>query len=122
MKRDAIDFHEVPEHQRDMDARLHNWARAQRSKAGQDCAPMFRQYRSSDQWASAPASNPVDQRDAAKINKAWQQLPANHRASLSWHYVKPGSPTRACRAIGCTMADLAGFVIDARQMLIDSRV
>lgn len=122
MKRDAIDFHAVPEHQLAMDARLYNWARAQRSKTGQDCAPMFRQYRSSDQWAgSAAASSPVDQRDAAKINKAWQQLPGNHRAAIKWHYVTPGSPTKACRAIGCTMDDLARLVVDGRQMLINRR-
>jgi DNA-directed RNA polymerase specialized sigma24 family protein len=122
MMREAVDFHFVPQQQEAIHLRLLNWARAQRSSSGQSCAPMFRQYRSSDQWATPNASSPVDQRDAAKINKAWQQLPAKHRASLGWHYVTPSSPTKACKAIGCTMEDLARLVVDARAMLINRRV
>lgn len=122
MKRDAVDFHQIPEHQVPIHERLVNWARAQHSRSGSDSAPMFRQYRSSDQWATPAVSSPVDQRDAAKINKGWQQLPAKHRAAVQWHYVTPGSPTKACKVIGCTMADLAGLVVDGRQMLINRRV
>lgn len=122
MKRDAVDFHLVPDHQEAIHIRLLNWARAQRNGTGSNCAPMFRQYRSSDQWASASASVPVDQRDAAKVNKAWQHLPAKHRASLAWNYISPGSPAKACRGIGCTMDELARLVVDARQMLINRGV
>ena len=119
MMREAVDFHFVPQHQEAMHMRLVNWARAQRNSTGSDTAPMFRQYRSSDQWATPSASMPVDQRDAAKINKGWQQLPGNHRAAIRWHYISPGSPTKACKGIGCTMADLARFVVDGRSMLIN---
>lgn len=119
MMREAVDFHFVPEHQEAMHMRLLNWARAQRNSSGSATAPMFRQYRSSDQWAQPNVSMPVDQRDAAKINKAWQQLPGKHRASLAWHYITPGSPTKACKGIGCTMADLARLVVDGRQMLVN---
>lgn len=122
MKRDVVDFHAVPENQIAMHERLVNWARAQRSSAGSGCAPMFRQYRSSDQWATPTASSPVDQRDAQRINKAWQQLPTRHRLAVAWHYVTPGSPTKACKAIGCTMEDLARLVVDSRAMLINRRV
>ena len=122
MKRDDVDFHFVPTHQEAMHGRLLNWARAQRNKTGQDCAPMFRQYRSTDQWAEGTASIPVDQRDAAKINKGWQQLPGNHRAAIKWHYVSPGSPIKACKGIGCTLDGLARFVVDGRQMLLNRRV
>ena len=83
---------------------------------------MFRQYRSSDQWAQPSVSMPVDQRDAARINKAWQQLPAKHRAAVAWHYVTPGSPNKACKRVGCTMEDLARLVVDGRQMLINRAV
>ncbi len=121
MIREAVDFHFVPAHQEAIHMRLINWARAQRNGSGNNTAPMFRQYRSSDQWAQATVSEPVDQRDAAKINKAWQQLPGNHRAALKWHYVTPGSPQKACRGIGCTMEDLARLVVDGRQMLINRR-
>lgn len=122
MMREAVDFHFVPQHQEAMHMRLVNWARAQRNSTGSDTAPMFRQYRSSDQWATPSASMPVDQRDAARINKGWQQLPAKHRASIKWHYISPGSPTKACKAIGCTMADLARLVVDSRSMLINRGV
>ncbi len=122
MMREAVDFHFVPEHQETMHCRLLNWARAQRNSTGSATAPMFRQYRSSDQWATPSASMPVDQRDAARINKGWQQLPMNHRAAIRWHYISPGSPTKACKAIGCTMADLARFVVDGRQMMINRSV
>ena len=122
MMREAVDFHLVPANQEAIHLRLLNWARAQRNSTGSDTAPMFRQYRSSDQWATPSASMPVDQRDAAKINKGWQQLPGNHRAAIRWHYISPGSPTKACKGIGCTMADLARFVVDGRSMLINRGV
>lgn len=122
MMREAVDFHLVPDHQIKMHERLLNWARAQRNSSGNATAPMFRQYRSSDQWATPSASMPVDQRDAARINKGWQQLPMNHRAAIRWHYISPGSPTKACKAIGCTMADLARLVVDGRQMLLNRNV
>lgn len=122
MMREAVDFHFVPKHQETMHCRLINWARAQRNSTGSATAPMFRQYRSSDQWATPSASMPVDQRDAARINKAWQQLPEKHRAATAWFYVTPGSPNKACKAIGCTMADLARFVVDGRQMLVNRGV
>jgi hypothetical protein len=120
--REAVDFHFVPANQEAMHMRLLNWARAQRNSTGSATAPMFRQYRSSDQWATPSVSMPVDQRDAAKVNKAWQMLPTKHRASLAWHYITPGSPTKACREIACTMAELAQFVVDARNMLINRRI
>lgn len=122
MKRDAVDFHLIPDHQLAMHDRLTNWARAQRSRSSSDCAPMFRQYRSSDQWGGSTSSPTVDQIDAANINKGWQQLESDQRAALAWQYVTPSSPTKACKAIGCTMDCLARLVVDARQMLINRRV
>jgi hypothetical protein len=119
MMREAVDFHFVPANQEAIHLRLLNWARAQRNSTGSATAPMFRQYRSSDQWATPSVSMPVDQRDAARINKAWQMLPEKHRASLGWHYITPGSPIKACRKIACTMDELARLVVDARQMLIN---
>ncbi len=120
--REAVDFHFVPDHQVKIHERLLNWARAQRNSTGNATAPMFRQYRSSDQWAQPSVSMPVDQRDAARINKGWQQLPKKHRASLAWFYVSPGSPIKACREIACTMEDLARLVVDGRQMMVNRMV
>ena len=120
--REAVDFHFVPPEQMAMHMRLINWGRAQRSNPGQSCAPMFRQYRSSDQWEGATSSPSVDKLDADKINGAWKELPGNNRAALAWQYVTPSSPRKACKAIGCTMEDLARLVVDARAMLINRRV
>ena len=48
-------------------------------------------------------------------------LPEDHRSAVNWNYVKPVAPTRACQAIGVTMAALAQLVVDSRQMLINRR-
>lgn len=117
-----VDFNFVPEHQEAIHCRLKNWARAQRNSSSSATAPMFRQYRSSDQWTQATVSIPVDQRDAAKINAAWQQLPRKNRSSLAWHYITSESLKKACERIDCTMDELAQFVVDGREMLISSGV
>ena len=122
MNREAVDFHLIPHHQLAIDARLINWGRAQRSGPGQNCAPMFKQYRSSDQWEGTTSSPTIDQLDAGKINRAWQQLEADCRAALAWQYVTPSSPAKACKVIGCTMDGLAALVVQGRQALIDQRV
>ena len=122
MRRDAVDFTTVPEHQWAMDARLNNWARSLFGSAGSGASPMFRLYRSSDVHATAHVSMPYDSHDAIKIAKGVRELPERHRAAINWAYVTTGAPGKACRAIGCTMADLAQYAIDGRQMLINRKV
>ena len=118
-----VDFSRIPTRHDAINLRLEQWAKwVSVHPQPWKVQPMFRQYRSSDQWATPSASMPVDQRDAAKINKGWQQLPGNHRAAIRWHYISPGSPAKACKGIGCTMADLARFVVDGRAMLINRGV
>ena len=122
MRRDTVDFTTVPEHQWAMDARLENWARSLFGGAGSGASPMFRLYRSSDVHAQAHVSMPYDSHDAIKIAKGVRELPDKHRAAVNWFYVTTGAPGRACKAIGCTMADLAQYAIDGRQMLINRKV
>ena len=122
MKRDAVDFTTVPASQRDMDLRLENWARSLFSSSGSGASPMFRLCRSSEVHAPAHVSMPFDSHDALKIAKGVRELPDKHRAAINWHYVTTGAPSKACKAIGCTMADLAQYAIDGRQMLINRRV
>ena len=122
MRRDAVDFTTVPEHQWAMDARLENWARSLFGSAGSGASPMFRLYRSSDVHAQAHVSMPYDSHDAIKIAKGVRELPDKHRAAINWAYVTTGAPGKACKAIGCTMAELAQYAIDGRQMLINRRV
>ena len=122
MRRDTVDFTTVPEHQWAMDARLENWARSLFGSAGSGASPMFRLYRSSDVHAQAHVSMPYDSHDAIKIAKGVRELPDKHRAAINWAYVTTGAPGKACKAIGCTMAELAQYAIDGRQMLINRRV
>jgi hypothetical protein len=122
MKRDAVDFSMVPVHQQAMDARLANWARSLYSSAGSSASPMFRLYRSSDVHAIPHVSTPYDAQDAIKIAKGVRALPDACVHALNWAYIKPGNPRKACQQIGCTMAGLAQYVIDGRQMLLNRGV
>ena len=122
MRVKAIDFHAVEQHQRGIDARLANWARWCKGSTATMTSPMFRMtpppprvradmhYQMADQ---------VDRMDAQKIAKAVAALPQSNRSALSWHYVKPVSPKRACQALGVGMEGLAQLVRDGRQMLIN---
>lgn len=122
MKRDAVDFTTVPAHQAEIDERLCNWARSLFSGSGSSTSPMFRLYRSSDVHAIPHVAIPYDSSDAIKIAKGVRDLPDRHVHSINWHYIKPGNPRKACQTIGCTMAGLAQYVIDARSMLVNRRV
>ena len=123
MKRDAVDFTLIPDHQAAIHERLINWARAQRNGSGGDCSPMFRQYRSTEVWAETHASIPVNQGDATRINAAWKMLPTQHRLALAWYYITPTMGVKkACQGIGCKPAVLMVYAIDGRQMLINRRV
>jgi DNA-directed RNA polymerase specialized sigma24 family protein len=85
---------------------------------------MFRLYRA-DNWErayAAPTATAVDGLDAQRVAKAVALLPEPHRLGLSWYYVRPTSPAKACRQLGTTMAGLAQFVRDGRQMLINRRI
>jgi DNA-directed RNA polymerase specialized sigma24 family protein len=125
MKTQMVDFHAVEPHQREIDRRLHNWARWCNGTSVGLTSPMFRmappppRVRGDLAYASAGA---VDRMDAQRIAKAVAALPAQHRASINWCYVKPVSPRRACQAIGVSMEELDRLVRDGRQMLINRNV
>jgi hypothetical protein len=122
MKRDTIDFHQVPERQVAMHERLENWGRSCWSGSGAACSPMFRLYRSEEVWHALEPRMSVDQQDAAKISKGVKALPEPHMRALQWCYVTGGSPMRARMVIGCTAEGLAMYVVDARTMLINRRI
>lgn len=121
-----VDFHQVEPHQREIDARLQNWARWCRGTTVPMTSPMFRMVppppRVRGDMAYQTAGAVVDRMDAAKIAKAVAALPQGHRSAINWHYVKPVSPTRACQAIGVTQEGLFTLVRDARQMLLNRSV
>lgn len=122
MKRDAVDFHLIPQRQEVMHLRLENWARSQFGGPGASASPMFRLYKSDEVWHAPMASIPVDLQDAAKIAKGVRALPEPHMRALDWHYVNTCSPLKIRRAMGWTAEALAMYVIDGRDMLINRRI
>ena len=118
MKRDQItDFHAVPEAQWPIHGRLLNWARWCRGSGHRTVHPMFRGYRSSDQYSGHTVSDPVDSADAVKLQKVFVGLPELHRHALQWFYVYPIAPARMARELALTTAGLAQTVIEARNMM-----
>lgn len=120
MIRESVDFHLIPARQESIHLRLLNWARWCHGSASATTAPMFRFYRSTEQWAH-DASVPVDSLDAHRIEKAIIQLPEQPRAAIRWHYTAAGDPARCARTLGVTKPELAQLVIDARNMLVNRR-
>lgn len=118
----GVDFTQIPEAQMPMHMRMLNWGRWCHGSGHAQMSPMFRMYRSSDQWAEpVQGSAPVDTLDASRIAKAVIALPEDHRHAASWFYVNQCSPARACRLIGCGYAHLARLVLDGRTMLINRK-
>lgn len=122
MERTYVDFHEVPSHQREIDARLANWGRwAMNRGFGVECSPMFALYRSADHWRQygATTADAVDRIDAQRMQKAVTALPGPHRLALSWCYIRKNNPAGAARTIGTSMQGLKKLIDDGRQMLIN---
>jgi hypothetical protein len=117
-----IDFHRVPEHQREIDARLGNWAAW--CNGGWDMemsatSPMFRLTRIKGELVYVPM--PVDKIDAEKMAKAVFALPSERfRKTIHWAYIKPTSPSRKAKELGFSLADLARHLYDAREILVHS--
>ena len=120
-----VDFHAVEEHQREIDRRLHNWAKWCRGSNVPMTSPMFRMTPTPPLVRGDMAyqmADTIDRMDAMRIAKAVVALPDGHRAAVNWAYVKPVNPARACRAIGVSMDGLALLLRDGRQMLINRKV
>ena len=119
MKRDAIDFHVIPEKQQAIHARLENWAAWVIVRPhGWQVAPMFRMYQSkSRQWHAPVIQTPVDTLDAALVEKAVAALPEKHRDAIRWSYVHCGNPVAMARALGVSKKGLADLVEAGRTLL-----
>ena len=119
----VVDFSYVPEKQLEMHDRLINWGLCSRNITGQNVAAGFDGYQSPstvDRYGELTKAA-LDHRDAHRIGKAVSFLPTPHRLALSWYYIAPGSPTKACKAIACTVVHLSTLVIDGRNMLINRK-
>lgn len=121
MKREDIDMHSVPEHQRAIHERLVNWARWVEVRPHYAMSPMFKimGYRSNSRQWHAPEIRPmVDLLDALAVEKTMRHLPEKNRAALQWHYLYPFIlPWRACRFLGVSQEGLRQLVVNARKMV-----
>ena len=118
MRREVIDFHEVPERQLEIHDALLNWARSMNGRAKQAVSASCSGYQSPPSVRrEREASVPVDHTSARRINRAVVALPLKHCKSLQWHYVMCSSVAAGRRYVVCTAEELAGLVIDSRDML-----
>ena len=123
VERVKVDFFEVKDDQRAMDARLSNWAIWANGRGHSEVSPMFRLYRAPMEAGDCNAGGPpVDAMDAQRVSKGVSALPAPHRAALNWYYIVKCGPKRACLALGTNMQGLAQFVSDGRRMLMNRKV
>ena len=118
----SVDFNEVAEAHKTIDARLVNWARWSHNHQGSSASPTFRLYRSPETWAHDTTSTPVDGIDAQKVQKGVGQLPTKHRLALSWCYIKRNNPAKAAASIGESLQGLRDVIASARQMLVNRRI
>ena len=119
----AVDFSFVPEQQLAMHDRLLNWGLCSKNIGAPAVAAGFSGYQSPstvERYGELTRAG-VDRRDAGLIAKAVGLLPTPHRLALSWYYIAPCSPTKACKTIACTVLHLSTLVIDGRTMLINRR-
>ena len=120
-----VDFHLVPAHQFEMDARLRNWGTWCNSRTAiASSSPMFRLSPPSivsrrEYQSSSRAGDAVDRSDAVCIARAVTALPYPQATALNWYYVKPVAPRRAAESLGLSYEGLAALVIEARQALIN---
>lgn len=122
MRVSEIDFHAVDAHHVEIHRRLENWARWCHGARIPKRSPMFELCRSTARARGdygVGTAVPINREDAARIARAVIALPGPHRAALNWNYVKPVAPRRAAANLGTTLAGLALFVRDGRQMLIN---
>jgi hypothetical protein len=120
--RPSVDFHLVHPKHAAIHTRLENWARWCRGSGGSSASPMFRLYRSGEQWGNAEPSVGIDGLDASKVAKGVIALPVRHRAAVNWCYITASNPRRACQSIGTTMDGLAQYIHEGRQMLVNRHV
>jgi hypothetical protein len=115
-----VDFSRIDDGHVGIHDRLVNWARwcdnRPRLSAGH---PMFRWARSADHWAGSVVTVPVDNLDAAKMEKAVFKLPEKNKLAVRWWYVYRSPPRVAARALACSMDGLSQLVRDGRQMLVN---
>lgn len=114
-----IDFAFVPEHQREIDERLHNWARWCIGRPFRWTSPIFRLAKPAQHWEPVDVRADVDIIDASRLEKGVAALPEKHREAVRWCYVYRSPPWKACRLLAVQQDTLYRLVADGRQMLVN---
>lgn len=125
MKRDAIDFHAVPQRQEPIHGELLNWALYINPAKSPRVSAMFRGYRPERTAVyNPPSPRPVcDFRRAMAMNGKVTKLDSEYRLAIQWFYVQEDRPHKACDRIEAETGQktpperLAELVILARDML-----
>ena len=124
MIRESVDFNApIEPRYREIHGRLENWACSLRgSLGGGNESPMFRLFRSNDNFEARIVSVAVDTHDAHKIHKGVLALPEQHRVAINWFYVRPIAIIRIRKMLGCTKEGLNDLVKAGRTMLVNRGV
>jgi hypothetical protein len=118
VRRDFIDFHEVPERQLFVHGALLDWARSTHGRRKPAVSASCSGYQSpASVRGELAAPIPIDHNQARRVNSMVIALPMKHCKAVQWHYVLQSSPTAGRRYVVCTAQELAQYVIDARDML-----
>lgn len=122
MRRDCIDYSDIPERQIDQHLALENWARSLHSAPRRACSAGFDGYRAPshlgrEDYAAAPRQlcDPVAARRTAQGVAGLDEQP---RKAVQWYYALRTSVAAGRKYLGdCTHAALAALVIQARDTL-----
>ena len=114
---EPVDFHHVPERQREIDAKLVNWARwCEPGRANWGIQPMFRGYRPY-LYPEIPASTPIDVVQAVGVQKTMAHVPPSNRHALHWFYIYRDNPSKIARNLAVSRDGLLQLVTDGRDMV-----
>ena len=116
MSRNPVDFSYIKPEHRQIDGRLHNWARWVRPDNMQYSSPMFARHKSSERWETI-CRNPPDLLDAQDVEHLVAGLKKKPRAAIRWWYVFGTPSWRVAKAQGLTQCELADLVHVGREML-----
>lgn len=115
---DYVDFFAIEQGEQRIDARLKNWARYVRPQRGFSAThPMFRWYKSTEQWAGGGSGIQIDIQDAQALENRMRDLSPVNRIALKWYYVENGTPTKICKVLKVNLHDLKKFVSNGRKQL-----
>jgi hypothetical protein len=111
-----IDFIKLDDDEIKIDQRLRNWAIWVRPSRGYGTVhPMFRWYRPTEHWQGIGAKSNCDLQDAEAVERVMRDLNQVERLAIKWYYIEFSSPTKICKVLQLSLADLKMIVKRARK-------